>query len=197
MRKQKHVRTWIGALALLCALAQAEEPAKPAKLAIGADVPDFKITDLDGAERSWRELQGKAKRPLILVFWCTYCGSCRQFEGDIAKLAKAYQAQAAVFALDSNADDSAADVKRFLEHRKDLALPVLLDPGAKVADLFRIATTTTAVVIDGEGKLRYRGRLHAGEQKAFTENALKALLNKQIVDPSETPEGGCSIVRKR
>ncbi|GMV82225.1 MAG: hypothetical protein AMXMBFR7_34090 [Planctomycetota bacterium] len=194
MRKLRPVRFWIAALVLLSGMAHAGESAK---LAIGADVPDFKIADLDGAERSWRELQGEAKRPLVLVFWCTYCGSCRQFEADIAKLAKTYQAQAAIYALDANADDSAADVKRFLEHRKDLSLPVLLDPGAKVADLFRIATTTTAIVIDGDGKLRYRGRLHAGAQKAYTENALKALLNKQIVDPSETPEGGCSIVRKR
>ena len=55
-----------------------------------------------------------------------------------------------------------------------LAMRIVLDPGGRTADLFGTEVTTTTVVIDGDGVLRYCGRFGQGEA------ALKAVLSFEI-----------------
>src|SRR5262249_44733405 len=90
------------------------------------------------------------------------------------KLAKDYAGQAAVIALDANAGETAQRVAAFAKE-KGLRMPSVLDPSGRTADLFGTEVTTTTVVIDGQGVLRYCGRFSQGE-KAYAGEALKAVL---------------------
>src|SRR5205809_73442 len=84
----------------------------------------------------------------------TTCHSCRDVEHLLAKLSKDYRGRAAVIALDANADETAERVAAFVK-KNGLELPVVLDPRSNTADLFGVKRTTTTVVIDGKGVLRY------------------------------------------
>jgi peroxiredoxin len=92
-----------------------------------------------------------------LTFWCSFCPSCRQVEQDLNALAEKYQGRAVVAALDASAEETAAQCRKVAEE-KGLTLPILLDGGGRSADLFGTRTTTTTVVIDQDGALRYCGR---------------------------------------
>lgn len=171
----------LGALATLSLSA-----ASPAgSLAPGDVVPEFSVTDLNGHTRTRAELQKQAGESglLMLTFWCTSCHSCREMERKLDKLAADYQGKVAVFALDSNAGETAAKIEAFKKAR-GLTLPAVLDPGAKVANLFGAKVTTTTLIIDRKGVLRYRGQFGRGE-RAFAQEALEALMaGKEVVVPT-------------
>src|SRR5262249_46211531 len=125
---------------------------------------------------------------VVLSFWCTTCHSCRDVEGLLAKLDKDYEGQAAVIALDANAPDTAEKVIAFTEKHK-LAFPVVLDQGGSTTDLFWCRRTTTTLVIDGDGILRYCGQFRRSSGGS-AEEALKAVLTGQEVAIKTTPHQG-------
>jgi peroxiredoxin len=159
---------------------------------VGDKVPDFSVRTLDGKTVKLSELQKDEKRTkkgvVVLSFWCKTCHSCRHVENQLAKLYKDYEGQAAVMALDANADETAESVAAFVK-KKGLELPIVLDPSGKTADLFGVKRTTTTVVIDGNSVLRYCGQF---QQKGggSAEAALKAVLAGQEVAIKTTPHNG-------
>ena len=159
---------------------------------VGDKVPDFSVRTLDGKSVKLSELQKDEKRNkkgvVVLSFWCTTCHSCRHVENQLAKLSKDFEGQAAVMALDANADDTAQDVAAFLK-KKGLALPIVLDPSGLTADLFGVQRTTTTVVIDGNGVLRYCGQFRQ-KGGGSAEDALKAVLAGKEVAIKTTPHYG-------
>jgi RNA polymerase sigma factor (sigma-70 family) len=161
-------------------------------IAVGARVPDFSVQTLDGKTVKLSEMQKDEKRTkkgvVVLTFWCSTCGSCRRVEHDLDKLAKDYAGQAAIIALDSNSGEKAERVVAFAKE-KGLAMPIVLDPSGRAADLFGAKVTTTTVVIDGNGVLRYYGRFKDGHV-AYAEQALKAVLAGKEVEVKETPPDG-------
>ena len=162
-------------------------PKRKGAVAVGEKVPDFSVRALDGKAVKLSELRKDEKRTkkgvIVLTFWCSTCNSCRRVEHHLDKLAKDYAGQAAVIALDANADETAERVAAFAKE-KGLALPIVLDPGGRTADLFGTEVTTTTVVIDGNGVLRYCGRFGQGEA------ALQAVLAGKEVAVKTTAHDG-------
>src|SRR5262249_36736803 len=139
---------------------------------IGDRVPDFAMKDLTGKSFQLSDLQKRTKSGVVsLTFWCSFCHSCRGVESDLDKFAQVNKGQAAVVAIDASAGETASGITAFARKR-GLTLPIVLDAPGKAADLFGVKVTTTTVVIDGKGVLRYRGQLMNGDQ-APAKDALK------------------------
>lgn len=159
---------------------------------VGDKVPDFSVGTVDGKTVKLSELQKDEKQTpkgvVVLSFWCTTCHSCRHVEPALGKLAKDYEGQAAVIALDANADDTVQDVAAFVKKNR-LALPVVLDSTGHTADLFGVQKTTTTLVIDGNGVLRYCGQFRQ-KGGASAEAALQSVLAGQEVAMKTTPQNG-------
>jgi peroxiredoxin len=174
--------------------AKREVPARPAdasakRLEVGEKVQDLVVTDLAG--KTWRlsDLQKRSKSGVVsLTFWCTFCHSCRTMESRLQKLAADFSDKAAVLGVDASAADSAKKVEDFTR-TKQFTVPVFLDAHAEVADLFGVRLTTTTVVIDSSGVLRYRGRFD-GQGISHAENALEAVLEGKEVVVKETAPAG-------
>jgi hypothetical protein len=109
-------------------------------------------------------------------------------ERHLDKLAKDYKGQAAVIALDANAGETARTVAAFAKD-KGLSLPIVLDPNGRTADIFGTEVTTTTVVIDGKGLLRYCGQF-GDHQHSYAEEALKAVLAGKEVEVKTTRHNG-------
>jgi thiol-disulfide isomerase/thioredoxin len=160
-------------------------------MAIGDVVPDFEVT-IKGSPRKLSELQKDTglteDGTLAFTFWCSFCHSCRDVEADLDKLATKYEGKVAVIALDASAGETAQAVSEFAT-KKGLSLPIALNPDGSAADLFGITTTTTTVVIDSKGVLRYRGRFHDDEH-AYADEAIMAVLAGNDVVVKETTHRG-------
>lgn len=161
--------------------------AKP--IAIGDRVPDFTVRDLQGKARSLSELQKQTKYRIVsLTFWCTFCHSCRDMESRLDRFASEHKGRAAVAAIDASAGETASGIAAFAK-KTGLSLPILIDAPGKAADLFGVTLTTTTLVIDGQGRLRYRGQFMVGE-KMLAADVLKAVLAGKPVATKETRQRG-------
>jgi len=167
-------------------------------IAVGSRVPELSASDLQGKRWNVAELHRLARLeervPVVMTFWCSFCPSCRHVEHNLDALAKKYAGKAVVVALDASSGETAQMCQKVADE-KGLTLPILLDAGGRSADVFGTEVTTTAVVIDAHGVLRYCGQFAHGEER-YAEAALEAILAGKPVASPTTPHAGCPIVRK-
>ena len=161
-------------------------------LAIGQATPDFAMKTLTGKTVKLRELASDKKNNssgiTVLTFWCSFCGSCRRVEYPLSRLATKYRGKVAIMAVDSSVGESGSDVAAFLKEKK-LTMPVMMDTTGRVADLFGAKMTTTTVIIDAQGKLRYFGQFKQG-QTNLVEDAIQAVLAGNKPPHNKTAERG-------
>jgi peroxiredoxin len=169
-------------LLLLTGLALASSP-------VGQAVPNFTLYNLNGEGRTLRQIA--PGKPIALVVWCSSCASCRGVEGDIDRLASDTAGRAVVMALDANRPETKAGIQAALD-RKGLKFPVWLDRDGKVVEHYGIKTTTTTLVVDAQGRLRYLG--HFGD--GMGRKALEQVLEGKEVSPTSSDLIGCPVVRR-
>jgi len=133
--------------------ANADDPQSAAALAkLDADDQsrqraDFTLTDLQGKAWTLQALRGKV---VLVNFWATWCDPCRREMPDLETVYRRFKNQGLVVLAIS--DDDAGKVKQLIVEKR-FTYPVLLDPGRKVTDLFRIEGIPKSFVYDRDGKL--------------------------------------------
>lgn len=115
---------------------------------VGSPAPDFQLNTLDGKPVRLSALHGK---PVLINFWATWCGPCATEMPAIQKVYQQYSSQFVVLAV--NANEPASDIQNFLKD-KGLTFDILLDPGGKVQDLYRLRGYPTSLFIDSNGVIR-------------------------------------------
>src|SRR6266849_3094366 len=109
--------------------------------------PEFTLKDLSGKAWTFSELRGKV---VLVNFWATWCPPCRKELPDLQELYGKFRDQGLVILAIS--DEEIGKVKPFVVEHK-LALPVLLDPGRRVNERFRIRGIPKSFVYDRNGKI--------------------------------------------
>ena len=112
--------------------------------------PDFQAETLEGKKVSLSDYQGKV---LILDFWATWCGPCLAELPYFQELVNLHKNDPSVAFLTISQDRSKDVVRKFLE-QKGYTFPVIFDTG--IGQLFEVEGIPLLIVIDQEGKIRYR-----------------------------------------
>lgn len=179
--RSNHVRTTplaslaLAALLGLCAPAAAVEP--------GQDVGQIEAQDETGQRRSLEQLRGKV---VVLVFWGSECPTSKRYAERLTRLARQWGDRVVFLGVASNRSEDAAKVKGAKAEQK-LPFPILLDEGGVIARRLGVGATPIAVVIDGQGKMRYRGQIDddpQGEKGQGAEAHLKSAV-QAVVDGKE------------
>lgn len=126
------------------------EPKRGTK--IGELAPEFELVKTDGSRVSLNDLQGK---PAVVVFWSTYCSSCREEAPELNKLAATFEPQG-VKVLGINVDSSDARLNEGIEDFK-IKYETVRDIGTNVARSYRVTGTPTVIFLDKKGAVRYFG----------------------------------------
>ena len=161
---------------------------------VGEPAPDFELPDLDGR---LRRLASQRGRLTVLHFWSAACPWTERTDGRVLVAARA--AEADLWSIAANADESFDDLRRVAQAR-GLAL-VLVDRRQHVADLYAAAATPHVFLVDGEGVLRYHGAPDDARfrdpqpRRSYLADALQAVRRGQTPDPAVTMTYGCAIVR--
>jgi peroxiredoxin len=133
---------------LLAAAALTIAPAHA--IAPAAAAPDFTLHTMNGPNLRLAEQRG---RVVMVNFWATWCGPCRQEMPHLNRLYEKYRASGFVL-LGVNVDDDAANAVA-LARKLGIAFPVLLDTDKGVSKLYDLSTMPSTVLIDRDGTVRY------------------------------------------
>lgn len=134
---------------------------------VGASAPDFTLRTLNGPNMRLQEQRGKV---VLVNFWATWCGPCRQEMPHLNRISDKYKSAGLVM-LGVNIDE---DVRKAAETATKLqvSFPVLLDTDKKVSTLYNLNAMPSTMVIDRSGRVRY---VHKGYQSGY-----EALYDQQI-----------------
>jgi thiol-disulfide isomerase/thioredoxin len=157
---------WDAYLAGLEAEADAALRAELAAKMVERPAPGFELNDLDGKKVGLAELKGKV---LVLDFWATWCGPCRDSFPAMAKLVEEFKGDDSVRFLFVNTwqqePDKGQVVRRFLE-QNGYSFHVLMDEKDEVVEKFKVTGIPTKFVVDGNGNIRFVSIGYEGNEAA-------------------------------
>lgn len=117
----------------------------------GPGAPDFTLKEVTSGNQV--SLSDYAGRPVVLVFWTTWCPYCEREMSVLKSTYNAYQ-DAGLVILAINEADSASDVRSYRKSHS-LDFPVLLDPKRKAGGLYKVASYPMHVFINRSGQAVY------------------------------------------
>ena len=117
-------------------------PAKPKQAS------DFTVSLLSG---DTMKLAGQRGKPVLINFWATWCGPCREEMPAMERLYNKHRARGFVL-LAVSVDTNAELVKPFLQQHK-LTFPVTLDAKMDLANAYGVRALPASFVIDRNGYL--------------------------------------------
>jgi len=148
-------------------------PASAAAPAANAVAPDFTLRGSDGRNVRLDELRGQV---VLVNFWATWCGPCREEMPRLDTLYQKYRKSGFVL-LGVNVDD---DPRTALATAAKLGVsfPVLLDTDKKVSKLYDLNTMPSTIVIDRDGKVRLVHQGYRAGTEADYEQQIRGLLKE-------------------
>jgi len=122
-----------------------------ARKGLGRATP-FELTALDGTTLSLADLAGKV---VVLNFWATWCGPCREEIPEFNRLQAEYADQGVQFVGIALDEEGQSIVEPFAKELA-IAYPTLLDDGKVSEDYRGHYVVPTTYLIDREGTIRRR-----------------------------------------
>ena len=154
----------------LCAAALATSASVPA-VAPTSSAPDFTLHSMGGPNLRLQEQRG---RVVMINFWATWCGPCRQEMPHLNRLYDKYKASGFVL-LGVNVDDDAKNAE-VVATKLGVRFPVLLDSDKLVSKLYDLSTMPSTVLIDRDGKVRFVHRGYLSGYEDVYEKQIRELL---------------------
>jgi peroxiredoxin len=172
-------------------------------LKIGDKLASFRLKNVDGKVTDSADLS-KGKKGSVIIFSCNHCPYVRAWEDRMIDLGRRYGSKEIAFAVINSNDavkypeDSYPEmVKRAAA--KGYPFPYLHDEDQSVARSYGATRTPEVFLFDGQGMLRYHGRIddnYEDPQKVRSHDlkgALEAVLAGKNAPVEETPPIGCTV----
>jgi thiol-disulfide isomerase/thioredoxin len=130
--------------------------------------PDFSFTSSEGEYVTLEDLRGKV---VVLDFWATWCGPCRESVPELRNLYKRYSNQP--FVLIGISSDHDAQAWRSYIADERMVWPQYRDENGKIMRAFNVRAFPTYVIIDHEGIVQYQSIGMSWQRAASLENAVR------------------------
>jgi cytochrome c biogenesis protein CcmG/thiol:disulfide interchange protein DsbE len=125
--------------------------ARPTTAKIGSLAPEIDLKSMTGDEIVLSKLQG---RPVLVNFWATWCGPCREEFPTLVRKYKQYQDQGfVVLGVNTQDENTDAGVLTFMKNTL-VNFPVVRDAGNQSSRTYRVDGLPTSFFIDRSGILR-------------------------------------------
>jgi len=116
--------------------------------------PDFTLKSQSGENVRLSDFRGQV---VLLNFWASWCGPCRQEMPILNAINKKYEALGFTV-LGINVDLKSEKAVNYLKDTP-VNFPVLYDPTSKVSELYSVSAMPSTAIIDRDGNVRF---IHAG-----------------------------------
>jgi len=167
-RSSGRLNKWMRGAAVAAALAITSTVGASAAMA-----PSFALPSRSGDTVSLAQLKGKV---VMLNFWASWCGPCRQEMPLLDQMHKRYSSLGFTL-VGVNVDANSKDAEEWLS-KTPVSFPVLFDRESKVSKLYDVSAMPSTVFIDRQGNVRYLHRGYkAGDEGEYL-NQIRALLKE-------------------
>jgi thiol-disulfide isomerase/thioredoxin len=139
---------------------------------VNEPVKDFQLESIDGSRYTLSALKGKV---VLINFWATWCGPCREELPALLKLYEKYK-ERGLEVIAISTDEEHELVSRFAKGYR-LTFPVFYDTDMK--DYFKASVIPTNIFVGRDGKVRYRKIGFNEESVGELEAVINELINKQ------------------
>jgi len=165
---------------------------------VDAVLPALTLDATSGERYALRTAVTRA-RFTVFVFFSAQCPCVTAHDERLTHLAQVYGPSDVQFLLvDSEVGDALARDKAEAA-RRHYPFPILADPGGQLARAFAVRFATSTVVVDEQGRIRYRGGIDSEKRQVtpagrfYLQEALTALLAGKTPELTETKPLGCYL----
>ncbi len=131
--------------------AASADSSHPTSVKVGDLAPEIDLTSMTGDHIVLSQLVG---RPVLVNFWATWCGPCREEFPALVRKYKQYQSQGLVIiGVNFQDDNSDTGIQTFMRNTL-VNFPIVRDTGERVGRMYRINGLPTSVFIDRKGIVR-------------------------------------------
>ncbi|MES9814295.1 MAG: TlpA family protein disulfide reductase [Candidatus Thiodiazotropha sp.] len=123
--------------------------------------PDFTLKSREGVNIKLSELRGQV---VMVNFWASWCGPCRQEMPLLQQLFDRYQSLGFSL-LGVNVDEDRAAADKMLRD-VPVSFPILYDDRSKVSKQYQVKAMPSTFMVDRDGRIRY---LHKGYKPGYEE----------------------------
>lgn len=138
---------------------------------LSGPAPDFTLKSNSGENIRLGELRGEV---VLINFWASWCGPCRQEMPELEKLYQKYQKLGfTILGVNVEKDSAAGDR---IADKAGLTFPVLYDTENQVSKQYKVSAMPSTVIVDRDGKQRF---LHLGYKPGYEKDYEKQI--KQLI----------------
>lgn len=146
-------------------------PVADAKVAANGPAPEFSLAARGGQKLSLSQYRGQV---VMINFWATWCGPCRQEMPLLDAMYKKYNKMGfTLIGVNVEPDSKAAEA--FLK-TTPVSFPVAFDPDSSVSKLYSVQGMPSSVIIDRKGNARviHRG-YRPGDENVYLDHIRKLI----------------------
>jgi len=125
-------------------------PTAPSKAKVGQLAPDFERTSLAGDAIKLSDFIGN--KPVVLDFWATWCGPCKEELPILEEFYKANSDQVEIIAITKEPASDRANIERIIDE-KGVTFVVVHDSSGEIANKYPSTGIPYLVFIDKAGKV--------------------------------------------
>jgi peroxiredoxin len=161
-------------------------------------VPSTPLIAADGATLDAREFASRAPFT-VLVFFSRACHCLDQHDSRIRELYDAYRARGVQVVMVDPEVRASPEKDEAEAIRRGYPFPILVDPGARLADSLGAQYATYSVIVDHEARVRYRGGFDSDkthlrpDATPYVRDALDDLLAGHPPRLAEAKTLGCAL----
>jgi peroxiredoxin len=135
--------------------------------------PDFTLKSLEGSNLRLNEYRGQV---VLINFWASWCGPCRQEMPLLDRIHQRYS-DAGFAVLGVNVEGTLGPAQD-IATKTGVTFPVLVDENQLVSELYDLEAMPSSVVVDRDGVVRYVHRGYKPGDEAKYLEVVKQLIGE-------------------
>lgn len=136
--------------------------------------PAFQLSGRGGKSIDLSQFKGQV---VMINFWATWCGPCRQEMPLLEDIYKKYKPMGFTM-LGVNVEPDSRSAEAWLSKQKPVSFPIAFDTDSKVSKLYKVAGMPSTVFVDRKGNVRVMHKGYKPGDEDFYLSQIRSMLKE-------------------
>ena len=139
-----------------------------------APAPSFQLSGRGGKTINLSQFKGQV---VMINFWATWCGPCRQEMPLLEDIYKKYKPMGFTL-VGVNVEPDAKGAEAWLSKQKPVSFPIAFDTDSKVSKMYKVAGMPSTVFVDRKGNIRVMHKGYKPGDEDFYLTQIRSMLKE-------------------